>query len=81
MARIAGVVPKKGGALFVRLAYYLTKRKVGRVVTPIKIVAHHPRLLRALAHMELGQEAAKTVSPSLKALAQVKVAMLVGCPF
>ena len=60
MARIAGVAAKDGG-LFVRFAYFLTKRKVGRVVTPITIVAHHPRLLRALA--------------------QVKVAMLVGCPF
>ena len=80
MARIAGVAAKDGG-FFVRLAYFLTKRKVGRVVAPITIVAHHPRLLRALAHMELGQEAAKTVIPSLKALAQVKVAMLVGCPF
>ena len=59
----------------------MTKRKVGRVVTPIKIVAHHPRLLRALAHMELGQDAARTVSPQLKALAQVKVATLIGCPF
>jgi len=80
MARIAGIAPGNGG-LLVRLAYFMTKRKVGRVVTPIKIVAHHPRLLRALAHMELGQEAAHTVSPQLKTLAQVKVAMLVGCPF
>ena len=80
MARITGIDPGKGG-LFVRLAYFMTKRKVGRVVTPIKIVAHHPRLLRALAHMELGQETAKMVSPQLKTLAQVKVAMLVGCPF
>lgn len=80
MARIGGVAARDGG-LFVRLAYFLTKRKVGRVVTPIKIVAHHPRLLRALAHMELGQEAARTLSPQLKALVQVKVAMLVSCPF
>jgi len=80
MARISGVEAKDGG-LFVRLAYFMTRRKVGRVVTPITIVAHHPRLLRALAHMELGQEAARTVSPQLKALAQVKVAMLIGCPF
>ncbi len=80
MARIAGIAPREGG-LFVRLAYFMTKRKVGRVVTPIKIVAHHPRLLRALAHMELGQGAAKMVSPQLKALAQLKVATLIGCPF
>ena len=48
---------------------------------PIKIKAHHPRLLRTLAHMEFGQEAAKTVPTQLKALAHVKVAMMIGCPF
>jgi hypothetical protein len=80
MARLEGV-SKKNGGLFVRLAYFLTKRKLGRVITPIKITAHHPRLLRAVAHMELGQEAARTVAPQIKALAQVKVAMLIGCPF
>ncbi len=80
MARIEGVA-SKGAGLFVRIAYFLTRRRLGQVIMPIKIHAHHPRLLRALAHMELGQEAAKAVDPQLKALAQVKVAMLIGCPF
>ena len=80
MARIPGVEPKEA-SLFTRIAYFMTKRKLGRVIMPIKIKAHHPRLLRALAHMELGQEAAKTVPAQLKALAQVKVAMMIGCPF
>ena len=47
MARIAGVEPGQAGAL-ARLAYYFTKRKLGRVILPIKIHAHHPRLLRGL---------------------------------
>ncbi len=80
MARINGVDSSKAG-LLVRAAYFLTKRKLGRVVMPVKIVSHHPRLLRAYAHMELGQEAAKCVDPSLKILAQVKVATIIGCPF
>ncbi len=80
MARIPGVEPKEAG-LFTRIAYFMTKRRLGRVIMPIKINAHHPRLLRALAHMELGQEAAKTVPAQLKALAQVKAAMMIGCPF
>ena len=80
MPRIQGVEPKKAG-LFVRIAYFMTRRRLGRVIMPIKIKAHHPRLLRALAHMELGQEAVKTVPAQLKALAQVKVAMMIGCPF
>ena len=80
MARIPGVQPEEAG-LFTRIAYFMTKRKLGRVIMPIKIKAHHPRLLRALAHMELGQEAAKTVPAQLKALAQVTGAMMIGCPF
>jgi len=80
MARIEGVTKSDGG-LLVRLAYYMTKRRLGRVIMPIQVAAHHPRLLRAVAHMELGQEAARTVSARIKALVQVKVAMMIGCPF
>ena len=80
MARIRGVEQEEAGP-FTKFSYFMTKRKLGRVITPITITAHHPRLLRAYAHMELGQEAAKTVPAQLKALVQVKVAMMVGCPF
>ena len=80
MARIAGVERKEAG-LFTKFAFFMTKRRLGRVITPIAITAHHPRLLRAYAHMELGQEAAGSVSAQLKALVHVKVAMMVGCPF
>ena len=80
MGRIAGVGRQEAG-LFAKFAYFMTKRRLGRVITPITITAHHPRLLRAYAHMELGQEAARTVPAQLKALVQVKVAMMVGCPF
>jgi hypothetical protein len=80
MARIQGVEPAQAG-LFVRMAYWMVKRKVGRVVLPIKITAHHPRLLRALAEMEMGQAAARSVDHALKCLVQIKVATLIGCPF
>jgi hypothetical protein len=80
MARIHGVEPQQAG-LFVRLVYCFTRRKLGRVVLPVKISAHHLRLLRALVEMEQGQMAAKSVDAALKSLASVKVATLVGCPF
>ena len=80
MARIPGVETRDAG-LFVRFVYWMVKRKIGRVIQPIKITAHHPRLLRAVGQMEMGQEAAKTVDAALKALLSVKTAMLVGCPF
>ena len=80
MARIDGVSPNDA-SLFTRFAYFMTKRKLGRVITPIKINGHHPRILRAMAHMEMGQDAARTVEPRLKALVQIKVAMIIGCHF
>jgi hypothetical protein len=79
MARIAGE-PERAG-LFVRFVYWMVRRKLGRVVLPVKITAHHPRLLRSMGEMEAGQMAARSVDISLKSLASVKVATLIGCPF
>ena len=86
MARMQGVEPSEAG-WFTRLTYWLVRRKTGQitdqrvVVEPIKITAHHPRLLRALGHMEMGQGAARSVPALLKALASIKAATLIGCPF
>jgi 4-carboxymuconolactone decarboxylase len=80
MARIQGIAGSDAG-LVARVAFWLTKRKVGRVVMPVRIHAHHTRLLRAYGAMEMGQEAARTVDPALKTLVSLKVATLVGCPF
>jgi hypothetical protein len=59
----------------------MTKRKVGRVILPFKITAHQPRLLFAVGGMEVGEHALHTVDAKLKALASIKTATLVGCPF
>jgi len=48
---------------------------------PVKITAHHPRLLRAYGEMETGQAAAHSVEPALKSLAEIKAATMIGCPF
>jgi hypothetical protein len=80
MARINGLEAHEAG-LFARIAYWVTKWRFGRVLQPVKITAHHPRLLRAMGAMEMGQEAARSVEATLKMLAQIKVAMQIGCPF
>ncbi len=86
MARIRGVEPAEAG-WFIRLVYRFVRKKMraltgeARLSEPIKIVAHHPRLLRAVGQMEMGQEAAKSVPAPIKALASIKAATLVGCPF
>ncbi len=80
MARIAGVEREEAG-IVARLAYFFTKRRLGRVITPIKVHAHRPRLLRGLAAMELAQQAVSSVDHALKELVNIRVAMRVGCPF
>jgi hypothetical protein len=80
MARIPGVEAHEAG-WFTRFVYWMVKRKMGRVILPVKITAHHPRLLKAMGQMEMGQEAAHSVDVPLKALLSIKAAMLIGCPF
>jgi hypothetical protein len=86
MARMKGIEPSEAG-LFTRFVYWLVKRSMNKLtgkpqlIEPIKIAAHHPRLLRALGQMEGGQAAAKSVPAYLKSLASIKAATMVGCPF
>jgi len=80
MARIPGVETNEAG-LYTRFLYWMTKRKLGRVVLPFKITAHQPRLLTPLGQMEMGQHAVKSVDAKLKSLAGIKAAILIGCPF
>lgn len=80
MARIQGV-PENEAGLFTRFAYWFTKRRYGRVMETVKITALSPRLLRGIAQMETAQAKLKSVDPVLIALAGLKAATMVGCPF
>ncbi|HLW85272.1 MAG TPA: hypothetical protein VKR60_08675 [Candidatus Sulfotelmatobacter sp.] len=84
MARIPGAPRDQGGLLrrlFVSIVYSLTRRRLGHVIMPIQVTAHHPRILWGYAHMEQSQMSAKLVDHKLKGLAELRVATLVGCPF
>ena len=84
MARIAGADPSRQGWLngwFTRIVYSVTKRKLGRVVLPLQITAHHPRILWGYGQMEQSLLGSALVDARLKHLAEVRVATLVGCPF
>lgn len=84
MARISGASADQGGPLrrlFVRLVYYLTKRRLGRVIMPIQVTAHHGKIFWGYLQMEQSQMSAKLVAERLKGLVQLRVATLVGCPF
>ena len=48
MTRMHGADPSQQGflrVLFTRLVYAMTRRKVGRVVMPVQVAAHHSKLL------------------------------------
>ncbi len=78
--RIEGVSKSKA-SLFVRLAYWFSQRRLGKVADPLKIIGHHSWVSFGYGIFELASERAQLVELRLKELAQVKVATLVGCPF
>ncbi len=80
MARIEGVPESKAG-LVRRFAYWMARRRFGRVPEPLTLVAHHSWVARGYVGFELALDRARRVDGRLKALAQLKVAMLIGCPF
>ena len=86
MARMQGITAAEA-PLGLRLVYSYVRRKVAKIAgradlpEPIQVTAHHRRLLRATAHMEMGQEAARSVPARLKLLASIQAARLIGCPF
>jgi AhpD family alkylhydroperoxidase len=71
----------QGSGWLVRLAYWLARRRVGRVPAPVGVMAHHPGILVAAGAFELSFERAHDVDVRLKELALVKAASLVGCRF
>ena len=79
MSRIDGVT--RGGSLFARIAFFLTRRKVGRVIKPVRVHALHTTVLLGYGQMELAQEKAKRLPAALKSLGQILVATRIGCPF
>ena len=84
MARINGATSNQGGPirrLFVGLIYWLTRRRLGRVIMPVKVTAHHGKIFWGYLQMEQSQMSSKLVDAKLKGLAQLRVATLVGCPF
>ena len=84
MARISGAPTNQGGLLrrlFVGLVYSLTRRRLGRIIMPVQVTAHHSKLFWGYVQMEQSQMGSQLVDAKLKGLAELRVATLVGCPF
>jgi AhpD family alkylhydroperoxidase len=79
MSRIEGV--SRSRTLVARLAFFLSRRSYGRVITPARVYALDSRLLLAVGLMEEVQEWAKQTSAPVKHLARMLVAWRIGCPW
>jgi hypothetical protein len=81
-----GVEPAEAGWL-TRLIYWFVRRNFGKLTgksslpEPVKVAAHHTRLLRAMGQMEGGLAAARSVPAKLKQGGSLQAARLIGCPF
>jgi AhpD family alkylhydroperoxidase len=79
MARIEGM--SRSRTLVARLAFFLSRRSYGRVITPARVYALDSRLLLAVGLMEEVQEWAKQTRAPVKQLARMLVAWRIGCPW
>ncbi|MGI8554709.1 MAG: hypothetical protein ACR2PL_28545, partial [Dehalococcoidia bacterium] len=79
-ARISGVGPREAG-LMVRLTYWLARRMIGRLPTPLTVAAHHRWVLFGSNAYEFAAQHFHTVEPRLIGLAELKAGALVGCPW
>ena len=72
---------ERPSSLLVRLAYLVSKRQLGAVMTPMKVIyARVPRLLRAsLSLMRAGDSL--SLDPALKLLIATQSSLLNGCGF
>ena len=64
-----------------RFMFWRAKRRYGHVPLSTRIRAYDPKLLQLAERMGQYTLAVGAASPQLKELGQLKVAIMVGCPF
>jgi AhpD family alkylhydroperoxidase len=80
MTRILGV-PEKEAGLLGRFAYRFSRRRFGKVPEPVRVTAHHRKVRLGGGAMERALDRSDFVDARLKKLAEMKVALVVGCEF
>lgn len=65
-----------------RLAYWMSRRRFGKVVSPLKVIyARSPKLARLGFHMSLYVDRGTSLDPALRLLVPAAVAEANGCGF
>ena len=79
MARMTGVSTREAGWI-TRLIFRGIRKRTGHLADTWAIAAHRPGLLLGWALHELSYERTHGLDRRLRTLAQLKVAVLIGCP-
>jgi len=79
MARMDGLAPERRG-LWARYLFNSVKKRVGKLSDTWPILAHSTNVLTGWALLELFGERAKGIDARLRKLAELKVAVMIGCP-
>lgn len=80
MTRIEGVSDTEAG-LVRRGVFHLSKRRVGAVIEPLRLMAHSSGVMWAVGLFETVVQRARAVDATLKDLASLKAASMTGCTF
>lgn len=76
MARISLTPPRTP---FVRLTEWYSRHAYGKVLDPVRALAHNPRVLRGDLRFEQSVAKWNRLDPDLKALAEMATAAAIGC--
>jgi hypothetical protein len=80
MLRSQGVSDQDAG-LLTRIIFHFAKRRLGRIPLGVRIRALDPRFLKLAVRFDLYSASESAVPMHLKELAQLHVALMVGCAF
>ena len=75
------IPPRAPRGPFLRAAYRQARRQFGKLPTPVAVGGHTPLMLAGYGAFELAAERSHRVDARLKALAELKAALVAGCEY
>jgi hypothetical protein len=73
--------PPSRPGLLARAAAAFARHRLGRVPKPLDLYAHSPAVVAGVSAYEASLERMRAAPPRLVALAELRAATRVGCPF
>jgi AhpD family alkylhydroperoxidase len=65
--------------LLTRASFRESRRRYGAVMEPMRVFAHHPKVMLGYAALEMASERSRLVSARVKHLAELRAGMICGC--